>query len=108
MDKETEQKIQQLGLLEQNMQNSTVQKQSFQVQLTEVESALKEIANSDETFKIVSNIMIKSDPKQLKKELDERKEMLELRIDSLEKQESKFKEKAASLQKEVLEKIEKK
>ena len=33
MDKETEQKIQQLGLLEQNMQNTTVQKQSFQVQL---------------------------------------------------------------------------
>ncbi|MBS1266669.1 MAG: Prefoldin subunit beta [Candidatus Woesearchaeota archaeon] len=108
MDKETEKKIQQLSMLEQNAQNTTVQKQNFQVQLTEVDSALKEIDNSDDIYKIVSNIMVKSEPKKLKKELTDRKEMIEIRIQSLEKQEKKLKEKASSLQKEVLEKIEKK
>ena len=43
MEKETEQKIQQLSLLEQNMQNTSVQKQGFHVQLLEVESALEEL-----------------------------------------------------------------
>ena len=102
MNKQTEQKIQQLGLLEQNMQATAVQKQGFQLQLLEVESALKELQQTEEAYKIVANIMIKATKADLKKELKDKKEVLELRINSIEKQENKLREKASSLQKEVL------
>ena len=103
-----EQKIQQLTLLEQNLQNTTVQKQNFHLQLLELESALKELEESSEAYKIVANIMIKGSKEQLKGELSEKKEIVEMRIKSLEKQEGKLSEKAAELQKEVLGNIEKK
>lgn len=105
MEKETEQKIAQLQLLEQNLQGFLMQKQQFQVQLTEVESALEEIKNTDESFKIVGNIMVKAKKEELEKDLKEKKEMLELRIKTIEKQEKNIKEKAETIQKEVLGKV---
>ena len=102
MDKEAEQKIQQMQLLEQNMQGFLMQKQQFQAQLIEVESALSEIKDSEKTYKIIGNIMVSSKKEDLEKDLKHKKEMLELRIKNLEKQESAIKEKAQNLQKEVL------
>ena len=107
-NEETEQKIQQLTLLEQNLQNTTMQKQNFHLQLLELESALKELSESSEAYKIVANIMIKGSKERLKGELSEKKEIVEMRIKSLERQEGKLSEKAAELQKEVLGNIEKK
>jgi prefoldin beta subunit len=106
-DKEAEEKIQQLTMLEQNIQNTSLQKQGFHLQLLEIEAALKEIENSTETYKIVANIMVKSDKAELRKDLNDKKEMVELRIRSLEKQESKLREKVTGLQQEVLGNIEK-
>ena len=45
VSKETEKKINQLQLLEQSMQNLSMQKQQFQLQQVEIESALKELDN---------------------------------------------------------------
>lgn len=99
MDQE---KIQQLQMLEQSMTQLLMQKQQFQMQLMEVESALKEIQTSEKNYKIVGNIMVSASKDELKKELDEKKEMLDLRINSIEKQEKDQKEKAEELQKEVM------
>ena len=107
MSKETEHKIQQLSMLEQNLQNLAVQKQGFQLQLLEIEYALKELEKTQEVYKIVANIMVKCDKKVLKKELEEKKETVELRISTIEKQEKKLKDKASRLQNEVLGKIKK-
>lgn len=105
-EKETEAKIQQLTVLEQSMQNTALQKQNFHLQLLEVEAALKEIEDAPEVYKIVANVMIKSDKAELKKELSEKKDIAELRIKSLEKQESKLRERVTELQQEVLGNIE--
>jgi prefoldin beta subunit len=105
MSKETEQKIAQLQLMEQNLQNFLMQRQQFQAQLIEVESALKEIENSKDAYKIIGNIMVNTKKEDLKKDLEEKKGILELRIKSLEKQEKEIKEKASKTQAEVLEKI---
>ena len=43
----------------------------------------------------------------LKKDLKEKKEIIELRIKSMEKQETQIKEKASKLQEEILKKIKK-
>ena len=105
MEKSTEEKIQQLQLIEQGMQNFLVQKQQFQAQLVEIESALKELEGSKETFKIVGNIMVNANKEELSKDLKSKKEMLELRIRTLEKQEKQMKEKATAMQSEVMEKL---
>jgi prefoldin beta subunit len=107
MDKETEEKIGRLQLIEQNMQNFLVQKQQLQAQLVEVESALNELKTTEEAYKIVGNIMVKSKKDELEKGLNEKKEMLDLRISSIEKQEENIKEKAKTLQQEVLSKMNK-
>ena len=105
MEKSTEEKIQQLQLIEQGMQNFLMQKQQFQAQLVEIESALKELEGSKEAFKIVGNIMVNADKEGLSKDLRSKKEMLELRIKTLEKQEKQMKEKATAMQSEVMEKL---
>ncbi|MBN2053081.1 prefoldin subunit beta [Candidatus Woesearchaeota archaeon] len=108
MENELQAKINQLSMMEQNLQNFALQKQQFQAQLMEVESAEKEIKTSKEAYKIIGSIMVLGDKEKLQKELAEKKEMINLRIESFEKQEAKLKEKAEVLQKEVLDEMNKK
>jgi prefoldin beta subunit len=103
----TEQKISQLQMLEQGLQSFLQQKQQFQGQMMEIESALDELADTKEAYKIVGNIMVKSDREELQKDLQSKKEMLEIRIKAIEKQESQLKEKASKLQEEVLQHLKK-
>jgi len=105
--KETQEKIQQLQLLEQNLQAFAQQRQGFQTQLVEVESAVKELKTAEETYKIVGSIMVASKKADLQKDLKESQEKIELRLKTLESQESKLREKAQTLQKEVMEKMQK-
>ena len=107
VSKETEQKIGQLQMFEQSLQNFLGQKQQFQVQLVEVESALNELGSTDKAYKIVGNIMVETDKNELKSDLQSKKEMLELRIKTMEKQETQVRERASKLQSEILKKIKK-
>jgi len=91
-----------MQLLEQNMQNFMQQKQQFQSQLIEVNSAIEELEKSEEAYKIIGNVMVLSKKEDLKKDLGSKKEMIELRIKTIEKQEAELKEKAKKLQGEVL------
>lgn len=106
MEKSTNEKINEIQIIQQNIQNLAMQRQQFQIQETEIESALSEIENSDTTYKIIGNIMVKTDKESLKKQLTEKHEMLKIRISSIEKQEEKLHKAFESLQKEVLEEIE--
>lgn len=105
---ETKQKISQLQLLEQNLQNFLLQKQQFQAQLMEIESALSELEKTDTAYKIVGNIMVSSKKEKLQEDLKAKKEMLELRVKTLEKQEEKIREKASKTQSEVLKEMKEK
>ena len=107
VSKETEQKIGQLQMFEQSLQSFLGQKQQFQVQLVEIESALGELDNTDKAYKIVGNIMVETDKTELKADLQSKREMLELRIKTMEKQENQVREKASNLQSEILKKIKK-
>lgn len=109
MNKETEQKIGQLQLMEQNLQNFLAQKQNFQTQLFEIENALKELEKTkDKVYKIAGTVMIASKKEDLIKELEEKKSVVELRIKTLEKQEKTIKEKANQMQTEVMSSLKKK
>ena len=107
VSKETEQKIGQLQMFEQSLQSFLGQKQQFQVQLVEIESALSELDATDKAYKIVGNIMVEAEKNELKAELQSKKEMLELRIKTMEKQESQVRDRASKLQSEILKKIKK-
>ena len=65
-----QEKIQELQILEQTLQNLLAQKQAFQMEFSETDSALKEIEKSgDEVFKIVGQIMLKVGKDKMKEDL---------------------------------------
>ena len=104
--KDQEKKIQELQLLEHNLSNLSMQKQSFMSRLMENENALNEINETKkQAYKIVGNIMVAAEKEDLKRELDSEKEILNLRIKSIEKQEGKLKERTQELQKEIMKEL---
>lgn len=106
LDKETQEKIQELQSYEQTLHSLLIQKQAFQIELTETENAFLEIGKSkDDIFKLVGNIMIKAEKKKVEEELKRKKELLSLRLNSIESQESSLIDKAEELKKEIMKKI---
>ena len=97
-------KMEKLQLLEQNLQNYGQQRQQYQLQLKEVDSALNELSNSKEQYKIIGNIMIDSSKDSLKEELKKKKETFQIRIKNIESQEEKIRAKAKEIQEEIMEK----
>lgn len=98
-----ENQVQEINILEQNLQQLLLQKQAFNMELSETETALEEIKNSgEEVFKIVGQLMIKSEKKKIEEELLQKIKLLQLRCNSLDKQEKIFSEKIESLRKYIL------
>lgn len=96
-------KIQEIQILEQSIQNILLQKQAFQIELSETESAKKEIEkSSDDVFKVIGQIMIKTDKEKTIEELSNKEKLLSLRLKSIKKQEEIIKNKIESLQKEII------
>lgn len=108
MEQATEEKIAELQSIEQNLQRFLSQKQQFQSQIVEIDTALNEIKGSGEVHRIVGNIMVSVEGKKVEEDLKSKKEMSELRLKSLEKQEQSMREKADEIQKEVMGQLSKK
>lgn len=101
-------KLQQLQVLEQNLQQILLQKQQFQAQLLETESALHEVRSTDVAYKIIGTIMLKANKQAVEKELSSRTETATVRMQQLEKQEAAIRERVKMLQEGVLEGTKKK
>jgi len=83
-------------------------KQQVQIQLTEVNNALDELQKVDSetmVFKIIGNLMINKKKEDLINELSERKETLEIRLKSLEKQEKLLKDQLKDLESRIHKKL---
>ena len=101
-------KIEEIQSIEHSLQNFLAQKQAIQLELNEVNNALEELEKtSDEVYKIIGNIFIKSDKKSLVSEITEKKKLLSLRIDSIEKQESILESRYSTLKEEISKSIDK-
>lgn len=106
LDKETQEKIQELQSYEHTLQNLLMQKQAFQFEANETENAVEEVSKSkEEVFKIVGSIMIKTDNEKILKELKQKLEHLSIRLKSIEKQESELTKRIDELREEVMKKI---
>ncbi len=79
------------------------QKQSLELKLQEIETAIKELRESKEEFayKITGPIMIKVGKEDLIKELEEKKNLVELRIKAFEKQIEKLNDRMKELQEKL-------
>ena len=99
LDKDSQEIIQEMQILEQNLHNILMQKQAFQMELNECVNALEETQKTnDDIYKLTGSIMIKSNKEDVKKELEEKKKVLELRLSTLDKQESLLESKSKDLQ----------
>lgn len=105
IDKQTEEKIQQLQMIENSINNLLAQRQQFHSTLVEIDSAITELETTTKVYKIVGNIMVSGEKDKIKTDLESKKEIIELRIKNLEKQENQIKEKAKKIQAEVLDKM---
>ena len=106
IDKETQEKIQELQSYEQTLSSLLMQKQAFEMELSETTNAAEEITKSkDDVYKLVGNIMIKSDKTAIEKELAQKKDLLALRLKSIEKQEADLTKESELLREEVMKKI---
>jgi len=96
-------KIQELQFLEQTMQNILLQKQTFQMELSETQSALNEIRGSkDDVYKIIGQMMIKSEKKKILEELENKEKIISLRLSSIEKQEDSMMGKIEKFREEAI------
>jgi len=104
-EKQTQEKINKLQMLEQTMHSLMMQKQNFQSKLLETENALHELEGVDKAYKVVGNIMVNYSAKDLTSELNKQKQSFEEGLTSVEEQEKKLKESSEEIQKELAEQI---
>tara|TARA_Y100000310_G_scaffold341901_1_gene442791 strand:- start:4313 stop:4624 length:312 start_codon:yes stop_codon:yes gene_type:complete len=102
---ENQEKIEEMKILDQKLHNLLLQKQNFQMELSETQAALAEVEKSgEEVFKIVGQLMIKTEKGKIKGELSDREKMLDLRIKTFEKQENIMVENLEKLRQEIMKK----
>ena len=105
----TQESVLQLQLVEQAMQNVLVQKQALQIELMETSNALEELkkAKQDDVYKIVGSLMFKSNRQELEKELERKRDIINLRLKTLDKQEQELKDKLIGHRNELLKTLKK-
>ena len=97
-------KIQEMQILEQNLQNLLMQKQAFQLEVSETTAALAELEKSgEEVYKIIGQLMVKTEKEDVKKELEGKKKILDLRNKTISKQEEALTEQLEKVREELME-----
>jgi prefoldin beta subunit len=92
---------------QQQLQSVLVQKDTIRMQTLELEKAAEELSATKEksAYKIAGGIMISKPIEELKKEVDETKEALGIRMKSVEKMEQKLTESLKEMQEKLREVI---
>ncbi|MFH1106220.1 MAG: prefoldin subunit beta [Candidatus Aenigmatarchaeota archaeon] len=100
ISEQTQQLIMQFQTYQQHAQAVVAQLEAMKNQLIETESSLSEIEKSKEehVYKSVGTILVKKPTEEVKKELEERKDLLNIRIEALVKEEKRIGEKIKELQ----------
>ena len=103
INKDIANKIQELQMIEQSLQGVIMQRQTLQFELNEASEALDELGSAKgDVFKVVGQIMIKAKKEDLKKDLESKKEIIDLKLKNFDKQEKSLKERLIKLRDEVM------
>jgi len=92
--------IAQFQTYQQQLQSILIQKESLRLQTMEIDKAVEELnaTKQDRAYKITGSVMVSKPVADLKKELEENKEAISLRIKSLEKTEERINTRLKELQ----------
>ncbi|RLF48365.1 MAG: prefoldin subunit beta [Thermoplasmata archaeon] len=98
-------KVAQLQTIQQQLQLILTQKYQYEIEAKEIESTLKELKSLPEdtpVYRSIGAILVRvKDREELIKELEERKENIEVRLKGIEKQESVLRGRYDVLQREI-------
>jgi len=85
------------------LMNVSAQKQQLQMQHTALANSVEELSKTKEkkVYKAVGNILVQAETADAKKELQEKKESVELRIKTLQKQEDSLVNRLNKLKSEI-------
>ncbi|NIR86994.1 prefoldin subunit beta [Candidatus Bathyarchaeota archaeon] len=98
---QVQQRLLRLQQLQQTLQAVLTQKQQLELELTETEQALSELGDLTEKaiiYKSIGSLLVKSKKSKVTTELNERKELLNMRINVLGKQEERLRTQVKDLQ----------
>jgi prefoldin beta subunit len=98
---QVQQRLLRLQQLQQTLQGVLTQKQQLELELTEVEQALDELEKlTDQAtiYKSIGSLLVKSEREKVTTDLNERKELLDMRINVLGKQEERLRSQVKELQ----------
>lgn len=106
-EESTEDLISQFQSFQQQLQTIIIQKESLKLQNIEIERSVEELDKTGQktAYKISGQIMINKPVEELKKELEETKENIGLKVKSLEKTEERINNKLKELQSKLKERI---
>ncbi|MBL7169943.1 MAG: prefoldin subunit beta [Candidatus Aenigmarchaeota archaeon] len=101
--------LEQFQLYQQQYQTILLQKEQIRFQQLEIEKALEELeaSKSEKAYKITGPIMIKKDTEDLKKELQEKKEDMDLRLKTLTRAEERVAKKLQEMEDDLKKMIKK-
>jgi len=98
---QVQQRLLRLQQLQQTLQGVLTQKQQLELELTEVEQALDELGKLTDNatiYKSIGSLLVKSERGKVTTDLNERKELLDMRINVLGKQEERLRSQVKELQ----------
>ena len=101
---QVQQRLLRLQQLQQTLQGVLTQKQQLELELNEVEQALSELEKLTEAaviYKSIGSLLVKSKKTKVTTELSERKELLNMRINVLGKQEERLRTQVKDLQEKL-------
>ncbi len=101
---QVQQRLLRLQQLQQTLQGVLTQKQQLELELNEVEQALSELEKLTDAaviYKSIGSLLVKSKKTKVTTELNERKELLNMRINVLGKQEERLRIQVKDLQEKL-------
>ncbi|HID56730.1 TPA: prefoldin subunit beta [Candidatus Poribacteria bacterium] len=101
---EIQREVLRLQQLQQTLEVTLLQKQQLELRLRETERALKELEKAEEdaaVFKSVGSILIRRDVATVREELEEERDILNIRLKALTRQEERSRERLEGLQKRI-------
>ncbi len=103
VSKQEEQLFNQAQLYQQHIQNILAQKGALNLELREIKKALEDLEKTEDesVYKISGPILIKTKTESVKKELKDKEELINLKMDTIEKQEKKIRSKIEELREKI-------
>ena len=107
LDEETQQKIQELQMMEQTFQQLLMQKNAFSMESNETDLIIREVEKTEgEVSRIIGNqVVIKTTKEAILEDMEKKKKLIETRMKAIDEQEKEFSEKMESIREEVMKKI---